>query len=104
MQSILKKTVTVTRTPSVVFRYTDCELTAQESCNGKPTDAIFEAAKKDLSTLMKLDVSYCRKKTTLFLLFISFCQALENKLSPRYTTDQLNVLFSALLMLLVGLK
>uniref|UniRef100_A0A8V1ADH1 lysophospholipase n=1 Tax=Gallus gallus TaxID=9031 RepID=A0A8V1ADH1_CHICK len=54
-KSILKKTVTVTRTPSVVFRYTDCELTAQESCNGKPTDAIFEAAKKDLSTLMKLD-------------------------------------------------
>uniref|UniRef100_A0A8B9CTP0 lysophospholipase n=1 Tax=Anser brachyrhynchus TaxID=132585 RepID=A0A8B9CTP0_9AVES len=54
-QSILKKTVTVTETPSAVFHYTDRELAAQESCNSKPIDAIFEAAKKDLSTLMKLD-------------------------------------------------
>uniref|UniRef100_A0A8B9CSP3 lysophospholipase n=1 Tax=Anser brachyrhynchus TaxID=132585 RepID=A0A8B9CSP3_9AVES len=53
--SILKKTVTVTETPSAVFHYTDRELAAQESCNSKPIDAIFEAAKKDLSTLMKLD-------------------------------------------------
>uniref|UniRef100_A0A8B9CSG5 lysophospholipase n=1 Tax=Anser brachyrhynchus TaxID=132585 RepID=A0A8B9CSG5_9AVES len=54
-KSILKKTVTVTETPSAVFHYTDRELAAQESCNSKPIDAIFEAAKKDLSTLMKLD-------------------------------------------------
>uniref|UniRef100_A0A8C2U4N3 lysophospholipase n=1 Tax=Coturnix japonica TaxID=93934 RepID=A0A8C2U4N3_COTJA len=74
MQSILKKTVTLTKIPSAVFRYTG-ELAAQESCNSKPMDAIFEAAKKDLSTLMKLEVSYCRKKKkALFLLFISFCQ------------------------------
>uniref|UniRef100_A0A8B9TL05 lysophospholipase n=1 Tax=Anas platyrhynchos TaxID=8839 RepID=A0A8B9TL05_ANAPL len=38
-----------------VFHYTDRELAAQESCSSKPIDAIFEAAKKDLSTLMKLD-------------------------------------------------
>uniref|UniRef100_A0A8B9TLL8 lysophospholipase n=1 Tax=Anas platyrhynchos TaxID=8839 RepID=A0A8B9TLL8_ANAPL len=40
-----------------VFHYTDRELAAQESCSSKPIDAIFEAAKKDLSTLMKLDLS-----------------------------------------------
>nr|XP_013808430.1 PREDICTED: patatin-like phospholipase domain-containing protein 7 [Apteryx mantelli mantelli] len=54
-KSILKKTVTVTETPSAVFHYTDRELAVQDSCNSKPIDAIFEAAKKDLSTLMKLD-------------------------------------------------
>uniref|UniRef100_A0A669Q7G5 lysophospholipase n=1 Tax=Phasianus colchicus TaxID=9054 RepID=A0A669Q7G5_PHACC len=62
MQSILKKTVTVTKTPLAVFHYTDRELAAQESSSSKPINAIFEAAKKDLSTLMKLDVSYCREK------------------------------------------
>uniref|UniRef100_A0A8C0VNJ7 Patatin like phospholipase domain containing 7 n=1 Tax=Cyanistes caeruleus TaxID=156563 RepID=A0A8C0VNJ7_CYACU len=49
--SILKKTVTVTETPSAVFHYS----AVQDSCNSKHTDAIVEAAKKDLSTLMKLD-------------------------------------------------
>uniref|UniRef100_A0A669Q7F8 lysophospholipase n=1 Tax=Phasianus colchicus TaxID=9054 RepID=A0A669Q7F8_PHACC len=53
--SILKKTVTVTKTPLAVFHYTDRELAAQESSSSKPINAIFEAAKKDLSTLMKLD-------------------------------------------------
>uniref|UniRef100_A0A8C0VND8 lysophospholipase n=1 Tax=Cyanistes caeruleus TaxID=156563 RepID=A0A8C0VND8_CYACU len=47
----LKKTVTVTETPSAVFHYS----AVQDSCNSKHTDAIVEAAKKDLSTLMKLD-------------------------------------------------
>uniref|UniRef100_A0A669QBQ1 lysophospholipase n=1 Tax=Phasianus colchicus TaxID=9054 RepID=A0A669QBQ1_PHACC len=54
-KSILKKTVTVTKTPLAVFHYTDRELAAQESSSSKPINAIFEAAKKDLSTLMKLD-------------------------------------------------
>uniref|UniRef100_A0A8C0C1J9 lysophospholipase n=1 Tax=Buteo japonicus TaxID=224669 RepID=A0A8C0C1J9_9AVES len=49
--SILKKTVTVTETPSAVFHYS----AVQDSCNSKHIDAIVEAAKKDLSTLMKLD-------------------------------------------------
>uniref|UniRef100_A0A8C3KMZ2 lysophospholipase n=1 Tax=Calidris pygmaea TaxID=425635 RepID=A0A8C3KMZ2_9CHAR len=60
--SILKKTVTVTETPSAVFHYSD----GQDSCNSKHSEAIIEAAKKDLSTLMKLDVSYCRKKWLCF--------------------------------------
>uniref|UniRef100_A0A8C2U209 lysophospholipase n=1 Tax=Coturnix japonica TaxID=93934 RepID=A0A8C2U209_COTJA len=65
MQSILKKTVTLTKIPSAVFRYTG-ELAAQESCNSKPMDAIFEAAKKDLSTLMKLeDPSLLNDRVTL---------------------------------------
>uniref|UniRef100_A0A663NEJ8 lysophospholipase n=1 Tax=Athene cunicularia TaxID=194338 RepID=A0A663NEJ8_ATHCN len=51
LQSILKKTVTVTETPSAVFHYS----AVQDSCNSKHVDAIVEAAKKDLSTLMKLD-------------------------------------------------
>ncbi|KFO76747.1 Patatin-like phospholipase domain-containing protein 7, partial [Cuculus canorus] len=50
-KSILKKTVTVTETPLAVFHYS----TVQDSCNSKHIDAIVEAAKKDLSTLMKLD-------------------------------------------------
>ncbi|KFW82771.1 Patatin-like phospholipase domain-containing protein 7, partial [Manacus vitellinus] len=50
-KSILKKTVTVTETPSAVFHYS----AVQDSCNTKHIDAIVEAAKKDLSTLMKLD-------------------------------------------------
>ncbi|XP_074465444.1 patatin-like phospholipase domain-containing protein 7 isoform X1 [Larus michahellis] len=50
-KSILKKTVTVTETPSAVFHYS----AAQDSCSSKHVDAIVEAAKKDLSTLMKLD-------------------------------------------------
>ncbi|KAM6337162.1 patatin-like phospholipase domain-containing protein 7 isoform 3-T3 [Alca torda] len=50
-KSILKKTVTVTETPSAVFHYS----AVQDSCSSKHIDAIVEAAKKDLSTLMKLD-------------------------------------------------
>ncbi|KAM6316328.1 patatin-like phospholipase domain-containing protein 7 isoform 2-T2 [Podargus strigoides] len=50
-KSILKKTVTVTETPAAVFRYG----AVQDPCNSKHIDAIMEAAKKDLSTLMKLD-------------------------------------------------
>ncbi|OWK50472.1 Patatin-like phospholipase domain-containing protein 7 [Lonchura striata] len=50
-KSILKKTVTVTETPSAVFHYS----AVQDSCNSKQVDAIVEAAKKDLSALMKLD-------------------------------------------------
>uniref|UniRef100_A0A663NAX8 lysophospholipase n=1 Tax=Athene cunicularia TaxID=194338 RepID=A0A663NAX8_ATHCN len=71
LQSILKKTVTVTETPSAVFHYS----AVQDSCNSKHVDAIVEAAKKDLSTLMKLDVSYCRKKwlCSLFLQDVNVC-------------------------------
>uniref|UniRef100_A0A8C8SXS9 lysophospholipase n=1 Tax=Pelusios castaneus TaxID=367368 RepID=A0A8C8SXS9_9SAUR len=54
-KSILKKTVTVTETPSAVFHYVEGDLAAQDSCASKQVDAIFEAAKKDLLTLMKLD-------------------------------------------------
>ncbi|EMP28364.1 Patatin-like phospholipase domain-containing protein 7 [Chelonia mydas] len=54
-KSILKKTVTVTETPSAVFHYIEGDLTAPDSCASKQVDAIFEAAKKDLLTLMKLD-------------------------------------------------
>ncbi|XP_030915113.1 patatin-like phospholipase domain-containing protein 7 isoform X1 [Geospiza fortis] len=50
-KSILKKTVTVTETPSAVFHYS----AVQDSCNSKHIDAIVEAAKKDFSALMKLD-------------------------------------------------
>uniref|UniRef100_A0A8C3RVY2 lysophospholipase n=1 Tax=Chelydra serpentina TaxID=8475 RepID=A0A8C3RVY2_CHESE len=54
-KSILKKTVTVTETPSAVFHYIEGDLAASDSCASKQVDAIFEAAKKDLLTLMKLD-------------------------------------------------
>ncbi|KFW89336.1 Patatin-like phospholipase domain-containing protein 7, partial [Phalacrocorax carbo] len=61
-KSILKKTVTVTETPSAVFHYS----AVQDSCNSKHIDAIVEAAKKDLSTLMKLDdPSLLKGKVTL---------------------------------------
>uniref|UniRef100_A0A674JBT0 Patatin like phospholipase domain containing 7 n=1 Tax=Terrapene triunguis TaxID=2587831 RepID=A0A674JBT0_9SAUR len=56
-KSILKKTVTVTETPSAVFHYIEGDLAAPDSCAGKQVDAIFEAAKKDLLTLMKLDTA-----------------------------------------------
>uniref|UniRef100_A0A8C3V0H2 lysophospholipase n=1 Tax=Catharus ustulatus TaxID=91951 RepID=A0A8C3V0H2_CATUS len=45
------KSMTVTETPSAVFHYS----AVQDSCNSKHIDAIVEAAKKDLSSLMKLD-------------------------------------------------
>ncbi|XP_069729679.1 patatin-like phospholipase domain-containing protein 7 [Phaenicophaeus curvirostris] len=53
---LLKKAVPVTETPLAVFHYS----AVQDSCNSKHVDAIIEAAKKDLSTLMKLDdVNVC---------------------------------------------
>uniref|UniRef100_A0A8B9G6G7 lysophospholipase n=1 Tax=Amazona collaria TaxID=241587 RepID=A0A8B9G6G7_9PSIT len=54
LQSILKKSVTVAEAPSAVFHYS----AAQDVCNTKHIDAIVEAAKKDLSTLMKLDLFF----------------------------------------------
>lgn len=56
-KSILKKTVTVTEMPSAVFHYSQGNLISQEPGASKQVDSIFEAAKKDLLTLMKLDVS-----------------------------------------------
>ncbi|XP_069729603.1 patatin-like phospholipase domain-containing protein 7 [Phaenicophaeus curvirostris] len=53
---LLKKAVPVRETPLAVFHYS----AVQDSCNSKHVDAIVEAAKKDLSTLMKLDdVNVC---------------------------------------------
>lgn len=49
-----KKSVLVAETPSAVFHYSDCDL--DETVTSTKTDAIFRAAKKDLLTLMKLDV------------------------------------------------
>lgn len=60
-KSILKKSVTVTEMPSAIFHYTQANLTAQEPNASKQVDTIFEAAKKDLLTLMKLDVSCYRE-------------------------------------------
>ncbi|XP_077162966.1 patatin-like phospholipase domain-containing protein 7 isoform X3 [Paroedura picta] len=54
-KSILKKTVTVTEMPSAVFHYSQGNLISQEPGASKQVDSIFEAAKKDLLTLMKLD-------------------------------------------------
>ncbi|XP_048367995.1 patatin-like phospholipase domain-containing protein 7 isoform X2 [Sphaerodactylus townsendi] len=54
-KSILKKTVTVTEMPSAVFHYSQGNLVALEPGANKQVDSIFEAAKKDLLTLMKLD-------------------------------------------------
>ncbi|XP_074916589.1 patatin-like phospholipase domain-containing protein 7 isoform X2 [Chelonoidis abingdonii] len=65
-KSILKKTVTVTHTPSAVFHYIEGDLAAPDSCAGKQIDVIFEAAKKDLLTLMKLnDPLLLKGKVTL---------------------------------------
>ncbi|XP_039362156.1 patatin-like phospholipase domain-containing protein 7 isoform X3 [Mauremys reevesii] len=65
-KSILKKTVTVTHTPSAVLHYIEGDLAAPDSCAGKQIDAIFEAAKKDLLTLMKLnDPLLLKGKVTL---------------------------------------
>uniref|UniRef100_A0A8C4PQ86 lysophospholipase n=1 Tax=Equus asinus asinus TaxID=83772 RepID=A0A8C4PQ86_EQUAS len=50
-----KKSVVVAETPSAVFHYEDS--TSDETAASRKTDAIFRAAKKDLLTLMKLDVS-----------------------------------------------
>ncbi|XP_066467009.1 patatin-like phospholipase domain-containing protein 7 isoform X1 [Tiliqua scincoides] len=54
-KSILKKTVTVTEMAPAVFHYAQGNLTTQEPGASRQSDTIFEAAKKDLLTLMKLD-------------------------------------------------
>uniref|UniRef100_A0A8C5R3Y2 lysophospholipase n=1 Tax=Leptobrachium leishanense TaxID=445787 RepID=A0A8C5R3Y2_9ANUR len=54
-QSILKKSVTVTETPSAVYHYKEEDLLIPEFSVNRHTNAMFEAAKKDLSTLMKLE-------------------------------------------------
>lgn len=93
--------MTVTETPSAVFHYS----AVQDSCNSKHTDAIVEAAKKDLSTLMKLDVSKLQRELALLLLFISFCQELKSGfVSSACWRDGLDVLFNSLLKSLEGLK
>lgn len=50
-----KKNVIVADTPSAVFHYS--ETNSDETASSRKTEAIFRAAKKDLLTLMKLDVS-----------------------------------------------
>ncbi|XP_078498232.1 patatin-like phospholipase domain-containing protein 7 isoform X2 [Lissotriton helveticus] len=50
-----KKTVTVTETPSAVFHYTEGHIGMPDFTVNRQIDAIFEAAKKDLVTLIKLD-------------------------------------------------
>lgn len=52
-----KKNVVVADAPSAVFHY--AETNSDETVSSRKTDAIFRAAKKDLLTLMKLDVSGC---------------------------------------------
>ncbi|KAG8541159.1 hypothetical protein GDO81_007017, partial [Engystomops pustulosus] len=52
---ILKKSVTVTETPSAVYHYTAEDLLIPEFSVNRHLNAVFEAAKKDLSTLMKLE-------------------------------------------------
>ncbi|XP_060106663.1 patatin-like phospholipase domain-containing protein 7 isoform X3 [Heteronotia binoei] len=65
-KSILKKTVTVTEMPSAVFHYSQGTLVSHEPGASKQLDSIFEAAKKDLLTLMKLnDPSLLNGKVTL---------------------------------------
>ncbi|EPY72825.1 hypothetical protein CB1_081410001, partial [Camelus ferus] len=58
-----KKSVIVTETPSAVFCYSESS-SDETAANGR-TDAILRAAKKDLLTLMKLDVSLEEKNATI---------------------------------------
>ncbi|XP_053329786.1 patatin-like phospholipase domain-containing protein 7 isoform X2 [Spea bombifrons] len=51
---ILKKSVTVTETPSAVYHYKEEDLLIPEFSVNRHINAMFDAAKKDLSTLMKL--------------------------------------------------
>ncbi|XP_056396318.1 LOW QUALITY PROTEIN: patatin-like phospholipase domain-containing protein 7 [Hyla sarda] len=53
-KSIQKKTVTVTETPSAVYHYTVEDLLIPEFSVNRHLNAMFEAAKKDLSSLIKL--------------------------------------------------
>lgn len=50
-----RKNVTVTERPSAVFHYTESD--PDEPVASRKTDAILRAAKKNLLTLMELDVS-----------------------------------------------
>ncbi|XP_069465898.1 patatin-like phospholipase domain-containing protein 7 [Ambystoma mexicanum] len=50
-----KKSVTVTETPSAVFHYTEGQMGMPDFNVNRQIDAIFEAAKKDLVTLIRLD-------------------------------------------------
>ncbi|XP_044128612.1 patatin-like phospholipase domain-containing protein 7 isoform X1 [Bufo gargarizans] len=52
---ILKKSVTVTETPSAVYHYTAEDLLIPEFSVNRQLNAMFEAAKKDLSTLINLE-------------------------------------------------
>ncbi|XP_041428216.1 patatin-like phospholipase domain-containing protein 7 isoform X1 [Xenopus laevis] len=51
---ILKKSVTVTETPSAVYHYKEEDLVIPEFSVNRHLNAMFEAAKKDLSTIIKL--------------------------------------------------
>lgn len=56
-QSILKKTVTMQHTPSAVFHYTDSG--GRSDVHPSKVGAIFQAAKKDLLGIIKLQVRIC---------------------------------------------
>ncbi|KAM5146944.1 patatin-like phospholipase domain-containing protein 7 isoform 2-T3 [Mantella aurantiaca] len=63
---ILKKSVTVTETPSAVYHYKEEDLMIPEFSVNRHLNAVFEAAKKDLSTLIKLkDSSLLNGRVTL---------------------------------------
>nr|AAI29024.1 pnpla7 protein [Xenopus tropicalis] len=63
---ILKKSVTVTETPSAVYHYKEEDLVIPEFSVNRHLNAMFEAAKKDLSTLIKLqDPSLLNGRVTL---------------------------------------
>ncbi|XP_073496672.1 patatin-like phospholipase domain-containing protein 7 isoform X1 [Phyllobates terribilis] len=65
-KSILKKSVTVTETPSAVYHYKAEDLLIPEFSVNRHLNAVFEAAKKDLSTLIKLqDPSLLNGRVTL---------------------------------------
>lgn len=49
--------------PSAIFHYSQDHLSAQEPSARKQSEAILEAAKMDLLTLMKLDVSHGEGQT-----------------------------------------
>ncbi|CAH2316920.1 patatin-like phospholipase domain-containing 7 isoform X1 [Pelobates cultripes] len=65
-KSILKKSVTVTETPSAVYHYKEEDLLIPEFSINRHNNAMYEAAKNDLSTLMKLqDPSLLNGRVTL---------------------------------------
>jgi hypothetical protein len=72
-----KKNVIVAEAPSAVFHYS--ESPCDETGASRKTDSIFRAAKKDLLTLMKLDVSMLaqRRGGSQLLTFLSYllCRA-----------------------------